>query len=289
MFPRALIWVGVAIAIISVGLEIYENHVGWSSLPVRDARFATRITAVGFVCAALCLRARSRGRNRKLMLTGLLAAIALVLLTVITFIWRLGVESFVSIYPWYVEQSIEQTLEIVLLGAGYVAAVSLMPLDHPIFRRISRWVPTLAIVCMLLACTRVIAPDFAENIADWPGLDEWLLLRILLVLIAALALLTITIGGRAIYEWSVRRQEAHRASEDAVIELTCPKCRTRQTMRGRKQSCSNCNLSIELRLTEPRCQCGYLLLYVRSGVCPECGKPIASAASGENPNEQCES
>ena len=68
--------------------------------------------------------------------------------------------------------------------------------------------------------------------------------------------------------------------DTAGIDLTCPRCRKRQTVRMGQSSCAACGLRISIRVEEPRCpQCGYLLFQLTSDRCPECGQSIEAVAS----------
>jgi len=59
------------------------------------------------------------------------------------------------------------------------------------------------------------------------------------------------------------------------VELTCPRCRTKQRLPLGDSVCSKCSLRINIRVEEPRCvTCGYLLVGAVSNRCPECGTPV---------------
>lgn len=71
--------------------------------------------------------------------------------------------------------------------------------------------------------------------------------------------------------------DARTASGQFTINLTCPRCRTRQDLPPGDGKCAKCDLRINIEIEEPTCpECGYLLLHLTGDNCPECGKPIAS-------------
>ena len=65
------------------------------------------------------------------------------------------------------------------------------------------------------------------------------------------------------------------------ITLICPLCGRKQTIPLNAPSrCGGCNVQLQVRVEEPRCAvCGYSLMMLTSGVCPECGTPAPPAAS----------
>jgi hypothetical protein len=64
------------------------------------------------------------------------------------------------------------------------------------------------------------------------------------------------------------------AMDATALELTCPRCRHRQTVPFGESSCAQCELQFSIKITEPRCPaCGYLLYRLSSARCPECGAP----------------
>jgi len=64
-------------------------------------------------------------------------------------------------------------------------------------------------------------------------------------------------------------------STSAYLDLTCPRCRTAQTLAVGETRCRACRLQIEIRLEEPRCPtCNYLLFRLTQPRCPECGTSV---------------
>jgi len=70
-------------------------------------------------------------------------------------------------------------------------------------------------------------------------------------------------------------------SELREITLTCPLCRKKQTIPlNAPARCGGCNVQIQVKVEEPRCAvCGYSLMMLTSGVCPECGTPVPAQSS----------
>lgn len=61
------------------------------------------------------------------------------------------------------------------------------------------------------------------------------------------------------------------------VTVTCPRCQESTSIRSNTDSaCESCGMRIRVNITEPRCDCGYLLYNLPGEVCPECGKPIPS-------------
>ena len=92
--------------------------------------------------------------------------------------------------------------------------------------------------------------------------------------------------------WLVQRLMARgdeRLESVAVeaVSVICPRCGKRETIALGEEArgsgkCGKCGLGIEVKVTEARCACGYLLYGNTSGRCPECGKAIGDA-NCENP------
>jgi len=73
----------------------------------------------------------------------------------------------------------------------------------------------------------------------------------------------------------VRHQgQGETLSGKVAVELTCPRCRTSQTIRPGMARCSSCKLRIEVIVEEPVCACGYQLYQLTGATCPECGREI---------------
>jgi len=76
-------------------------------------------------------------------------------------------------------------------------------------------------------------------------------------------------------------------SELRAVRLACPRCQKQQEAPTGESRCIGCGLIFLLCFADPRCaKCGYRLLDLHSGICPECGtvaateeSPLAKAAS----------
>jgi hypothetical protein len=63
------------------------------------------------------------------------------------------------------------------------------------------------------------------------------------------------------------------------VTLFCPVCRKKQTLALGGAPCSECRALIRVTVEEPKCAtCGYSLLMLQSGICPECGTAVISNA-----------
>jgi len=68
------------------------------------------------------------------------------------------------------------------------------------------------------------------------------------------------------------------------INLTCPRCLTRQDILVGESSCPQCRLKFKIEVEEPKCpSCGYFLRGLSSPVCPECGTQFAAPISQQRP------
>lgn len=66
------------------------------------------------------------------------------------------------------------------------------------------------------------------------------------------------------------------STDFSSIDLTCPRCRRKQTIPLGGGRCGACDLRIDVTVEEPRCtSCGYLLYNLTGDACPECGTTIA--------------
>jgi hypothetical protein len=63
------------------------------------------------------------------------------------------------------------------------------------------------------------------------------------------------------------------------LRMTCPRCAHEQVLKVGPTRCAKCRLGLIIAITEPRCECGYLLYQLQSDVCPECGRAVAAISS----------
>jgi hypothetical protein len=72
-----------------------------------------------------------------------------------------------------------------------------------------------------------------------------------------------------------REGQEHTLGRAVSVQVRCPRCALEQEIAAnRKARCPGCGLEMTLKLSEPRCRCGYLLYGLREPVCPECGRPV---------------
>lgn len=68
--------------------------------------------------------------------------------------------------------------------------------------------------------------------------------------------------------------------EATQIAVTCPGCRSKQTLPVGTSACPTCHLRFNIRIDEPRCaQCDYLLFMLTGDKCPECGATITPSSA----------
>lgn len=73
------------------------------------------------------------------------------------------------------------------------------------------------------------------------------------------------------------RAHRERAARGAAIpiDLTCPACKSNQTLSTGDSVCSQCGCQFSIRVTPKACiGCGYSLANLRDRTCPECGRPF---------------
>ena len=81
--------------------------------------------------------------------------------------------------------------------------------------------------------------------------------------------------------WRIERltreqDEEHTIGRSVPVHLRCPRCGAEQTLpANRTRRCHGCGLKMSIQVSEPRCQCGYLLYGLPEAACPECGRRIA--------------
>lgn len=134
-----------------------------------------------------------------------------------------------------------------------------------------RWVRigTIAAAIATAVCVDYIA------FTGWNNADEFIF-RIggaagFVTACGSLALIILSRMNRPI---ALATREYREARE---IVLTCPGCRSKQTLPTGDSSCPTCHLRFTIRIEEPRCvQCDYLLFMLSGDKCPECGTPFGS-------------
>lgn len=98
--------------------------------------------------------------------------------------------------------------------------------------------------------------------------EPFIRVLIVLAIITTSLTLTVAIVSRM---GAARRRRALGAA--LPIELTCPACRSAQTVTTGDSLCSQCGCEFSIRITPREClSCGYSLANLRGRVCPECGR-----------------
>ncbi len=92
--------------------------------------------------------------------------------------------------------------------------------------------------------------------------------------LAILGIITTSLTLTAAVMSRMRAARRRRALGAALpIELTCPACRSAQTLTTGDSACSQCGCLFSIRITPREClSCGYSLAGLRGRVCPECGR-----------------
>jgi len=95
-----------------------------------------------------------------------------------------------------------------------------------------------------------------------------------LLIPAALGTIAVPVLWR-IEHVTAKEGEEHTLGRSVPVRVRCPRCAMEQELAAnRKGRCAGCGLEMTLRLSEPRCQCGYLLYGLPEPICPECGRPV---------------
>lgn len=282
IIPRLLIVLGASLAAWWLVTAAMAFVLDWRLWPLSVLRRSLPEIAVDSACVILCVIVWSKGKRRRLMLTGIcLGLLALVLQIVEALGWWRVVPGafepvFLSIVPFEVLRLLVDTAAWWL---GYVALLALIRPNRRSDRILLRWLPRVAGICLLLSWHQAFSPRLLEKLADWPRLDDWTVRPILLVALPGLVLCSLALVVRSLFDWLTHLERSRKLTRGTETHLVCPRCGTRFAVRGGRGECSGCRLGLAIRLDEPRCECGYSLLDLRSENCPECGRPIGAAGA----------
>jgi hypothetical protein len=155
------------------------------------------------------------------------------------------------------------TFTFAAILACLIGMLSLQRLDRAPFRAVHT--ATVTITTILF---------FVGVLAIWLEIDEdWMgkLIAVLAILGTCGTIVTPVLG---LIEHLQRRGSRESIPSSVKIELTCPRCRSQQTLPAGTARCASCGLRIDIDVEEPRCECGYLLYQLQGDMCPECGKSI---------------
>jgi hypothetical protein len=148
--------------------------------------------------------------------------------------------------------------------ASLIGLLSLLRLDRPPFRSIRTATFSTATVLFLMSVLAI----WAEIDDQWMGKT----IAVLSILATCGTIVTPVLG---LIEHLQRRGSRESIPTSVKIDLTCPRCRTSQTLPAGTARCIKCGLRIDIDVEEPRCECGYLLYQLQAEKCPECGHVIA--------------
>ena len=110
------------------------------------------------------------------------------------------------------------------------------------------------------------------------ALDERSLMGVFVVLAMTAAVALVSFWE------SVQRQADHGSigHERVAIRMDCPRCAYQQEiLSSESNQCARCGLRIQVNLTDPRCDCGYLLFQAPGQTCPECGRKMANSRAAQ--------
>ena len=282
IMPRLLLVLGALLAAWWLVTAAMAFVLDWRLWPLSLLRRSLPEILVDITCVILCVIVWSKGKRRRLMLAGIsLGSLALVLQVVEALGWWRVVPA--AIAPVFLSVVAFEDLRLVVSTTawwlGHLALLALIRPSHRSDRVLLRWLPHIAGFCLLLSWHQMFCPRLLEQLADWPRLDDWTIRPILLVALPGLALCSLVLVVRSLFEWLTRLERSQALIRGAEVQLVCPRCGTSFTLREGRGECSGCRLGVAMRLDEPRCECGYSLLDLKSGNCPECGRPIGAAGA----------
>jgi hypothetical protein len=161
---------------------------------------------------------------------------------------------------------------LAIFGAHAVFLSNLKLGANPAMRFVKLGAILLSGTTIALAC----AVSISDIQGSWSHVDTPLIrlsgAGTILSICATLALLITARINRGV---NIDPQTASVLSD--LIDLFCPRCKTRQTLPAGDSACRACGLRISIKLEEPRCaSCGYLLYKITGTSCPDCGKPITT-------------
>ncbi|HNO76518.1 MAG TPA: hypothetical protein PKN33_00535 [Phycisphaerae bacterium] len=126
----------------------------------------------------------------------------------------------------------------------------------------------------------ILALIFTDEIMRWHAIDDDAYGR--LAAATGIAASFATIALCVLWRMNARAEKVAASSGSTSehlgkIELTCPRCKIKQSLNPGKSQCAHCELKFEINFEEPRCtKCEYLLVGLTGEACPECGHMIAA-------------
>lgn len=156
-----------------------------------------------------------------------------------------------------------------VLGFTFTHRLLIVPFQtHLYWGRISKRV---ALISASISAILIIFGLLNNGFYSWDDTIE----RLIAIALVFAAGTSLGAGAIAIFAPRPGEDEPDVIAKSLKVNLTCPVCDDSiQAMSNTAGHCGRCKLQIEIRTSELRCACGYLLHQVELDVCPECGKPI---------------
>ncbi len=257
-----VLWAALAVLTLSAGMAVMSAAFP-ATLRVGDQAIGTAIATV--IYALLALVSGLVISKRRRIGWWSLGFLALSLGSWIVYIWD---ES-----SWQYEQTYQRVIGSLGVPAGVSLqlGVLMLPTIRATHWRVLRIIVGGCSVVAGLLLLLMIGIDGVNYL--WGAVGP---------IIGALVLLTLFGTVMVVVVSSIEKSAAADEHEVDIehrtpVTVTCPRCQESTSIRSNTDSaCESCGMRIRVNITEPRCDCGYLLYNLPGEVCPECGKPIPS-------------
>jgi hypothetical protein len=188
-----------------------------------------------------------------------------------------------AIVVWQLSHGLDHSIAVtMLICASAVTAHANVALRCPL-KPGQKWIAYGGLAAMAATAVFVTLIAFEEqsgssgsSVVNGPSLYERLASAS--AILAACATLALVILWRINQKTTQGSRPIAGALDVAMLQvaLICPVCQRKQTLGKSGAACPGCGLRMKIILEEPRCQsCGYSLLMITSGRCPECGASTA--------------
>lgn len=208
-----------------------------------------------------CAVVLQRKRLAAIMWGGIAAALLAV------FIWFMMIwnelPAFAQSAMWTLLFKAGFTTSVFTVWATHVGLLMLLPLRKPVARHART--ATLGIVGVLAVLFLFVM---------WAEFESEVVFRSIAALSIAGICGTLVVPILALIELTLTRDTRESVPSKVKVDLTCPRCGSRQRLQTGFHRCSSCRLQIEIHVEEPRCTCGYLLYKLTTSSCPECGRAV---------------
>ena len=173
---------------------------------------------------------------------------------------------------WFESNESAPTLMAFLIGLGLVVGHANLVLRCPLTSTAQKCVAATAVGA---ACSTWLLIVVVVYQSQYDAPDS------LLARLAGASAIVAGCASLAILVFAMINRKYNRPrvlAEVARLSLTCPGCRSAQTITLPDASCPVCRLRFHIKVEEPRCHaCDYLLYMVPGEKCPECGTPITAS------------